>query len=104
MPIPWPLEEIDLLIREGRNGEARKRLQLIEVKSVRRSDRRPLANLARRAQMLNLAIRLLNPVVRSEEILAAQATDAERAEYGVSLIFLGATQEGLEILNGVSDD
>lgn len=94
--------ECDADIRAGKSAEAAKRLQQLNSSKVPREWRLPLANLSRRAGLLNLGMRLLTPIVHPDRARAGVfATSAEIAEYGVLLHRLGATREALQMLDKV---
>lgn len=94
--------QCDADIRGGQAHAAAKRLQQLNSNKVPREWRLPLANLCRRAGLLNLGMRLLTPIVHPERAShGVQATSAEIAEYGVLLHRIGATREALLTLEKV---
>jgi hypothetical protein len=100
LPFELLISECDADIRAGRSAQAAKRLQQLNSVRVPREFRLPLANICRRAGLLNLGMRLLTPIVHPERAKAGvQATSAEMAEYGVLLHRLGATREALQTLD-----
>ncbi len=95
---------IEDLIRQGSGRLARRELQRARKTKVPRPHVRRLAELARRAALPDLALRLLNPIVRPSAKHVVQASTEEQAEYAAALIRAGAPQEGLEILNRLPAD
>jgi hypothetical protein len=98
------IQTLEELVRGGRAGEARQILRAQNLSQIPREGRKDLANLARRAGAPEIAIRILNPVVRPNEGKPESATDQEKAEYAVALINHGAVPEGLEILEALRPD
>ncbi|MBI4402806.1 MAG: hypothetical protein HY537_01515 [Deltaproteobacteria bacterium] len=91
------LDELDRLIREGHAQSARRKLFKLCTTKIPRSVTLPLASLARRVRLAGQGIRLLNPFVRSTRKAPADASDAERVEYGACLLGIGATEEALNL-------
>lgn len=91
-------DEIDRDIRQGRLGAARQRLRRLAVKKLKRAAFARCANLARRAGLPQVSIRMLNPLVRPRKILLEPARAAEVSEYAAALIDVGAVDEGLRLL------
>lgn len=98
------LDRIDLLIREGRMGDAHRNFDRIPMKALNRLVLSRYANLARRLMKPQLAVRALHPIIRGDYAMSEAPTDVEKAEYGVALLRLGAIPEALELLNEVSPD
>lgn len=61
-----------------------------------------LANLARRAHLPLIGIRLLNPIIRPNRKVAEKATAQESLEYAACLIRIGSVDEALRILEEVN--
>jgi tetratricopeptide (TPR) repeat protein len=96
-----PLELIQICEEEVRAGRADRvayHLSRLNLAKLPREVRRPLANLCRRAGLLNLGLKILSPVVRTELI----AADAEKAEYAVLLQRSGSVSEALGLLKKVN--
>src|SRR5262249_7305239 len=98
------LQAIDTHIRAGRSQQARVELLKLTRKRLAREQLLSVAALARRADLVSLALRLLNPLVRNTGKVPAEATEAEKAEYAASLIRIGATEEASLLLEGVDVD
>jgi hypothetical protein len=96
------IETINDFIRAGLGHRARRALRQVAGRKIPREKVREVANLARRANLLGLALRLLNPVVRPTGKALRVATDAEKAEYAASLTYVGASEEALTILRGIN--
>lgn len=100
MAHPTP-ESLETLIRSGRKEQAAAALQKISPKTVPRDQRVHLASLARRVELPHIGILLLAPYVRPRRAYS-EPTPRETAEYAACLIRLGAVEEGLSGLAGVS--
>jgi hypothetical protein len=102
-PFELIVSHCDQEIRAGRTAQAAKELQQLNTAKVPREWRLPLANLCRRAGLLNTGMRLLTPVVHPERTKTGDtASNAELAEYGVLLHRIGATREALHTLEKVN--
>src|SRR5262249_48014736 len=93
------LDQIEALIRTGREGEARRALGKLRTQRVERNCVTRLAHLARRARMPELSISVLNRLIRPSRKLYNEATSDEKLEYAASLIKIGALHEAGEILD-----
>jgi tetratricopeptide (TPR) repeat protein len=96
--------EIDQLIKQGKASEAKRKFLAIDINSVPRSQRVPLAQIARRMNLARQVLKLLSPYVRP--VVAGQfvATTEERALYAVGLTRLGAYQEAEKILSDLDSE
>lgn len=92
------LEEIQQIIRAGSIPEARRRILGLFGKRVERRHRVRLAYLANQISLNDKAVQLLSRIVRPSEG-ASDATEEERAEYGMALADLGAADEALAIFS-----
>lgn len=93
------LEQTDHAIKAGQGRVARRILRSSDLNRVPRAHRSKLANIARRADLPNLAVSLLNPLVRpSTRKKGDAATDVEKAEYAAALTSIGAADEAIEVL------
>lgn len=97
------LDEIDRLIRAGKSQSAREKLN-DAVAGLKAKDAPRAANLAWRCHIPELGLKILGPIVRPAHAEARHATEEEKAEYAVCLIKLGATDEGLSLLDSTSVD
>jgi len=89
-------------LREGKGSSVVHALSSLNVRQIPRSDRRPLAILARRANLVSLGLRILSPVVHAERnSYRPDVREEEWAEYGILLCQIGSRQEGLKILNKI---
>lgn len=95
------IDEIDTLIRRGEIRKAQEALIKICESRVPHDEVTEVASLARRASLPLLAVRLLNPLVRPSGKQKQQASDEVRAEYAVSLTYLGANEEAVALLKSV---
>jgi len=91
----------EALIRAGQVPDAIRVLKQINTNQVEREWRLPLANLCRRVRLLEMGLRLLKPIVRSEAKLDLPASHNELAEYALLLERFGSTAEALKLLEGI---
>jgi hypothetical protein len=99
------LNECENLIRSGRMDLVHKKMAGLNTAQVDRPLRLPMANLARRAGLIAIGLKLLRPVARPEAgSWIDGASPHELAEYGVLLQKSGAIQEALWTLNQVRAD
>lgn len=96
------ISEIDELIRLGKGDEAVRKLRELARSKVPRENALRVANLARRANLPLLAIRLLYPIVRPSSKVPVVPTDKEKAEYAGNLLRIGAAIEANRILKGIN--
>lgn len=96
----------DLMIRQGESALVRKELQIKLATGLRSTDHRgnlvEIAVLCRRCGMPEQGVRLLHPLIRPKVRSSTAATDAERLEYGASLVQIGVEREGTELLKTVN--
>ena len=97
-------EEIDQWLRAGRNDEVRAKLQEVVPAKVPRERLADWANLARRAGLPSLSLRLLRPIIRIKRSLGDQPTFKERASYAASLAAVGALSEAHGMLDGAASE
>ena len=96
-------ESIEMAVRAGRIGEARALLEKISPAQIPRDGYAKVAELYRRAGMVENAVRLLSKVVRSDREMDAPASALELGEYAIALVKLGAIVEGRTILHGLCE-
>lgn len=95
-------EELEDLVRRGLFDEVEKRLRKMSPSKVPRQDAFAIANIARRIHRPQLAMRILQPIVRSDNAsLMDPPTGQEQIEYAEAVRRLGAVQEAWQILQGV---
>lgn len=96
------LAACDSDIRSGKPQNVSKRLKSLNVSSVPREWRLPLANICRRAGVYGLGLTLLRRLVLAENRGAAiLPTPAERAGYAMLLLKNGAVPEAIDMLNQI---
>lgn len=93
------IDKINELIRAGQSDAARAQLDKVCRLSPPPRIAFALAELAKRLGQSNLAVRLLSPLVQSNEGLTG--SDYERAEYALNLMRLGGRQEAETILQKI---
>lgn len=93
------VDECESLIRAGQIDQVGRRLGALNPSKVERSWRLPIANIARRAGLISLGLKLLRPIAHPDKELAGMnPTVQEKAEYGVLLQRSGAIQDALRLL------
>lgn len=98
------IEECEKLLRAGRLAEAAAKIKTMGASNIPREFKVHVANLCRRAQMDSLALRVLAPVVRSDNPAITQPRSEEIAEYAAGLQKIGAVNEAIHLLTGVDRD
>ncbi|HEX4925441.1 MAG TPA: hypothetical protein VFV50_15215 [Bdellovibrionales bacterium] len=94
-------EILESMLREGKIGPVRQSLRKVRLSEVPRHEAVRLANIARRAGLSTLSVKLLNPIVRADKNLTRRANEAERAEYAAALTQIGARSEALQLLESL---
>lgn len=96
------LQEFEILIRSGQDQRVTKQLSALNMAQVPDQWRLPFANICRRISQISMGLRLLTPLVRSNENkMQVRATPAERAEYAILLQRAGSVREALSILESI---
>jgi hypothetical protein len=97
------IEAIRKLVTEGQLLDARARVRDILSRGVPRDRARTtqLAYLARRSGFPEASLHLLRGVVRGTQSRKTDATEEERAEYGMALAEVGAGREAVSLLAGI---
>jgi hypothetical protein len=90
--------ELDIAIRQGKSLLVRKKLLQLDRSKISRPYRARYANLFRRSGLPEISLRLLNRIVRSPTSAVNDATPEEKTDYAASLIAIGASSEGLQLL------
>ncbi|MCB0364801.1 MAG: hypothetical protein H6624_17245 [Bdellovibrionaceae bacterium] len=85
-------------LRAGHFGVVRTQFSRVSLSKAPRKHLSQIANIAWRIGLYRLALRVLNPYVRSEPGTFIVASAAERLEYAISLQKIGAADEAYEIL------
>jgi hypothetical protein len=91
------LDQLEGLVRAGKFQQVAGIIEGLNAKKIPRGDAARLANLANRAEQSRFALRVLYPIVRSEQE-AIVANDRERIEYADALRRTGLLNEALELL------
>ena len=106
MDIDWKqeIERLEELVVSGRGLEAREIAQQYEIKKIPRAYKYQIANRVRRSGLTELALRILNPVVRGEQIEFDPPNDDEKIEYATGLIWIGAPREALKLIGEVNSE
>jgi tetratricopeptide (TPR) repeat protein len=90
------IEEAESLIRSGQFDQVEK--QLLKLGKIERKSALAVANIARRVNRLNMAVRILNPIVRPTDSFQDPATAQEKIEYADALRQVGAVDEAWNLL------
>lgn len=94
--------QCEVWLREGHGEKVGRALNDLGLRSIPRSERLPLAHLARRASLIVLGLKILSPVIYSEQSVPSATrvppTPGEWAEYGVLLQRIGLADEALKAL------
>ncbi len=99
---PSELIEIDKLIQAGEIEESKIRLAAIRPLRLPREQLSYFANLLRRTGQADEALKVLRTFVRPKSKTPQKALVGEVFEYAVSLISLGAINEGCKLLEPIS--
>jgi len=91
------INELEELIRVGRGDLVRHELQKIDLKNLSIAYLPSYSNIARRVGQANLALKILNPVVKTA-VKVTDLTPEARLAYGAAMIDIGAYQTGVDIL------
>ena len=92
------LKDIEAKITSGQVTEARHLLQAVEVTKVPRNKVCAVAQLAKRAGLSDLALKLIKPYVRSHNKLI-EPTPTECLDYATALVSVGGAEEAVELLS-----
>lgn len=97
------LAEFDDLLKRGQADQVKARLKLIKRKDVERALLAPLARIGMRVALPQFSLYLLSPLVRPGNKLATTASGREVAQYAIALVQIGAVQEGISLLESITD-
>ena len=95
------LQEIGDSIQRGDGKSAASRLKEIFLRRIPRNQVAEVASLARRAGLIQISLRILNPIVRPSGRKRLEASDVERVQYAAALNAVGAGEEALDILRTI---
>lgn len=96
------IDRLEEDIRAGQTAQARKVLSATEILKAPRAFVSRLSSLARRAQFSALSLRLLLPYIHPRVQTRGNATPEERLEYAYALQVVGAKNESVRILEGLT--
>src|SRR5438552_1739330 len=88
----------------GQGTAARTDISKINYVRLPRNLRVKVASLAYRADLPELCVHILHPVLFPARGTPSSATEPEKAEYAMGLIYMGAVQEGMQILTGLNPE
>lgn len=94
--------QVEELIRQGLFDDVEKKI--LALKNIDRKDAAAWANVARRINRNDLALKILNPIVRNQDQRFAVATAVEKLEYADALRQFGATEEAWNLLTEINGD
>lgn len=98
------LEQIELSIQRGETVTARERFLTVATRALGREEAMRYAQIARRLNLPQLALKVLCPWVRPQGWKVSNATAEERVEYAASLTRVGAVGEALLIFDTVTPE
>ena len=99
------IQECEGDIRLGRVEKAVKRLSLVIPSQLSRAQRLPLASICRRLGLVNLGLRILNPItVAKQKRLDIEPTPEELCEYAILVMRNGSVDESIEILSSLPEE
>src|SRR4051812_13414597 len=96
--------QCERLLRAGHTQIVQKMFQELQPAKIPRVHAADIANLARRAGLNNLSLKILSPIVRTQRKRARAATDTEKLSYAVSLLRVGSVVEARALLSEVGSD
>jgi len=94
------VEQVNSLLRRGEAEAAIAELTKLNIADISQDHAVSFANLCRRAGLVSLGLKILNPMVRDSS--NRKPTHAERAEYAALLYRNGSITEALQLLNQCS--
>jgi len=95
LPVARWIQEVDSLIKAGESRHVREAFAKLDLEKIPRAALLPIATLARRANLPQLTLKILHPIVRRGN---SEPSVAERAEYAAALSFIGSGGEALALL------
>jgi len=96
------LPRLDRWIRDGHGAKAQPDLEKMAASKVPRAYAARVGQLAWRAGLAPLGLRVLNPIVRPREKAPVIASHEEQAEYAACLLKVGAWDEAASLLKSLS--
>ncbi len=97
----FSLDTLEKLVRDGKITEAHNALLNAVEKGYPKEQARKIASLLRRVNDPEVALKVLNPVIRPTRKGAASATDIDKVEYAASLVRVGSLFESRWILSHI---
>lgn len=98
------ISQMESHIRDGQFHRVELELRKLIIKKIPRNYALAYANLARRINLFNVSLQILNPIVRCQNKLHEPASALEQIEYAEVLRKLGGVNEALQILNKINVD
>ena len=93
------IQDIEEDIVEGRTQQARAQLNKVVIAKIPRNRRASLASLCRRVGLAEQALKILRPVVRSQNRQITPSSE-ESLQYAQSLSSIGGSEEAIRLLSG----
>lgn len=93
--------KLEDLIRRGQFAEVERQFNSLQLNKIVRSEACAMATIARRINRPRLVLRILGPIVRTEEQLSRPPSASEKMEYADALRRLGAVEEAHQILSEI---
>lgn len=98
------LTEVEEHLQKGDSSGAAHFLKEAKDANIPRALRCRFAKNCRRVALPELAVKILNPIVRRSGRKLSDATDEEKAEYAASLVKIGAPEEARELLSQINSN
>ncbi len=95
------IHEFEQLLRSGRRKDVERQLLSLNLSKIPRDEMLSIANIASRINKFDIALRILNPIVRQTASGSGEARDEEKIEYANCLRKLGAVSEAAAILERI---
>lgn len=90
------------MIQQGSASQVRKAFRKLNPRRIPRSHLVEAAQIARRIGLPELIVQWLGPIIHSEKVLVAPATDQEKALFALGLFRIGSINEAQKILAHVN--
>ncbi len=95
------VQELEASLRSGNISVVQRSLSKIEISKIPRPLAVNFANICRRAQKFQLALRILNPILRNKDSWIKSITDEELLEYSIVSLRNGALHQANSILEKI---
>lgn len=97
----FTIEQLETLVRSGELARVARALRDTNTKNIARADLARYAQLANRVGQARFTLRVLHPIVRSDNPAITKPTDAEKLEYAAALRLNGIFREAITLLGEI---